>query len=120
MLASVVIFGDGIGKLYGYPTANLEVKRTQVPFTPGVYAAWATMERVRYPAALVIQSEPWKVEVHLLDYSGPDFYGAFLSVDPIQKISEIERYDSTAELKEKIINDLELIREFLREWVEKK
>jgi len=120
MLASVVVPGDGVGKTYGYPTANLQMRRSQVPFTQGVYVAWATMDRVRYEAALIIQNEPWKVEVHLLDYHGPDFYGAFLSVDPIQKISEMESYDSEVELKEKILRDLELIKDFLRDWKDKK
>lgn len=112
MLSGPVISGDGIGKTFGYPTANLSLKRSQVAFSSGVYAARATLGREVYKAALVILEKPWKVEVHLLDYKGPDFYGLLLSVDPIQKMSEIESYDSTEELKEKIASDLELIKDF--------
>ena len=112
MISGPVVNGDGIGKTFGYPTANLSLRRSQVAFGSGVYAAHATLDRKVYKAALVIQGKPWKIEVHLLDYEGPDFYGMQLSVDPIQKISEIESYDSTDELKEKIMADLELIKEF--------
>ncbi len=113
MILGPVVSGDGIGKTFGYPTANLSLRRSQVAFSSGVYAARATLNRQVYKAALVIQEKPWKIEVHLLDYVGPDFYGLQLAVDPIQKMSEIESYDSTEELKEKIAADLELIKEFL-------
>ena len=106
MIAGPVVRGDGIGKTYGCPTANLALRRTQVPFHSGVYAAHATLNREVYKAALVIQEKPWKIEVHLLDYEGSDFYGQQLSVDPVQKISEIEKYDSEEELKVKIKADL--------------
>ena len=119
MLSSVVVTGDGVGKKFGYPTANLQIRRSQVTVSPGVYAARATLERVVYRAALIIRAEPWKIEVHLLNYNGPDFYGAFLTVDPIQKISELESYESTGELKEKIAADLKLIDEFLAEQEKK-
>lgn len=114
MLAGPVVNGDGIGKKFGCPTANLSLRRSQVPLHSGVYAAMATLNREVHKAALVIQEKPWKVEVHLLDYKGADFYGQHISVDPVQKVSEIESYDSVDELKEKIASDLELIREFLQ------
>ncbi len=114
MLSGPVVNGDGIGKTYGCPTANLSLRRSQVKLHSGVYAATATLNREVYKAALVIQEKPWKVEVHLLDYKGPDFYGQHISIDPVQKVSEIESYDSIDELKEKIASDLELVREFLK------
>lgn len=114
MIFGPVVSGDGIGKSFGCPTANLSLRRSQVPFNSGVYAAKATLDRVVYKAALVIQEKPWKIETHLLDYDGPDFYGHLLEVEPVQKISEIEKYDSEEELKIKIKTDLELVRDFLK------
>lgn len=114
MLSGPVVNGDGVGKTFGCPTANLSLRRSQVSLSSGIYAAAATLNREVYKAALVIQEKPWKVEVHLLDYNGPDFYGQHISVDPVQKVSEIESYDSTDELKDKIQADLELVRDFLK------
>ncbi len=114
MLAGPVVHGDGIGKKFGCPTANLSLRRTQVSLHSGVYAATAVLNRNTHKAALVIQDKPWKIEVHLLDYDGPDFYGQHLSIEPVQKVSEIEAYDSEDELKEKIQADLQLVRDFLQ------
>ncbi|KKW41746.1 MAG: Riboflavin biosynthesis protein RibF [Candidatus Magasanikbacteria bacterium GW2011_GWA2_56_11] len=115
MITSIVIRGDGAAKLTGFPTANLNVRRSEVPLPPGVYAAWATLNRATYQAALVIHSEPWKVEVFFMNYSGADFYGSRVAVEPIQKISEIESYDSPGELHDKIESDLVLIRDLFAE-----
>lgn len=114
MMSGPVVNGDKIGRTFGCPTANISLRQSQVPFNPGVYAAHATLDRKVYKAALVIQEKPFKVEVHLFDYVGPEFYGQQLSVEPVQKVSEIEAYDSLEELKEKIHHDLALIRDCLQ------
>ena len=115
MLAGIVVRGDGMGKGLGYPTANLDLPRNQVMFALGVYAATAKLDKREYHGALVINENPWKIEIYLFDYSGPDFYGRNMSVTPIQKVSEIERYHSQEELKQKIHDDIELIKDFFAE-----
>lgn len=109
IIEGTVVHGDGIGKTLGYPTANLDVEPDETPYKNGVYAAHAEMRGVKYPAALVINGMQKKVEVHLLVYSGEDCYGERMFVEPIQKVAEIERYDSMEELKEKIKNDIETV-----------
>ncbi len=115
MLAGIVVRGDGMGKGLGYPTANLNLPRNQVMFAGGVYAATAKLDKREYRGALVINQNPWKIEIYLFDYLGPDFYGSHMSVTPIQKVSEIEQYDSLEELKQKIEDDIVLIRDFFAE-----
>lgn len=120
MLRGTVIHGDGFGKGLGYPTANLNVHRSGISFAVGVYAAEATLRNVVYNAALVINSEPWKVEVYFIDYKGPDFYGEEVYVSPIQKVSQLEQYDSLDELKEKIGIDVALVNDFFNERLARK
>ena len=113
MLKGLIIKGDGVGKLQGYPTANIDIPADKVHLNDGVYAAWAYVHNIKYPAALLVMHEQKRVEVHLLDYEGADIYGLYLEVDPVQKISEIEKLPALA-LQEKIINDISLIKEILQ------
>jgi len=110
MFNGIVIRGEGVGRTLGYPTANLDTPRRKIDLDAGVYAVNVFLNRLKYTGALAIQDKPWKVEVHLLSYVGDDFYGAYLEIDPIQKVSEMCSYDSLYELKEKIEKDMEMVR----------
>ena len=114
MLKGKVIHGDGVGKRLGYPTANLDIKKDKIKLSPGVYAAWAILNNKKYNASLVIQEKIFKVEVHLLDYVGEDFYGADLEVEVVEKVSEIAPFESEKELIEKIRKDTEKVKLILR------
>lgn len=120
MLRGTVVHGDGLGKGLGYPTANLNIHRTEAKFAVGIYAAEAVLRNNIYQAALVINDEPWKVEVYFINYQGPDFYGEEIKISPIQKVSHIEHYDSLDELKEKIYADVALVNEFFAERAARK
>lgn len=117
MLRGTVIKGDGMGKTLGYPTANIDIPKTKVLFTLGVYAATATLRNKEYKGALVIRDKPWRVEMYLFDYKDADFYGIKMTIIPLQKISAIERVDSKEELKEKISGDIKMVKDY---FVEKK
>lgn len=114
MFGGIVIQGQMIGRTLGYPTANLDISVKDTKFAPGIYAAHATLNHKTYNAALVLHSELDKVEVHLFDYNGPEFYGTMVSVEPIQKVSEIESYESEDALKEKIEADIMMVRRVLK------
>lgn len=109
-----VIHGDGVGKRLGYPTANLDISKDKIKLSPGVYAARAVLNGKKYKASLVIQEKIWKVEVHLLDYVGEDFYGADLEVEAVEKVSEIVPFKSEDELIKKIGEDMEKVKIILR------
>lgn len=113
MFGGIVVHGDGYGKRLGYPTANLNISAKDTKCSPGIYAAHAVLKKQSYKSALVIDKTHNKVEVYLFDYEGGDFYGLHLDVDPIQKVSELEWYDSEEELKQKIEADVKLVREVL-------
>ena len=44
-----------------------------------------------------------------MGYTGEDFYGEQVTVEPVQKVSETEVYESITELKEKIASDIRAI-----------
>jgi riboflavin kinase/FMN adenylyltransferase len=82
---AAVITGHQRGRLIGFPTANLDVWNEQVLPAYGVYAGWAIVDGVRYPAVTNIGIRPtfdtqrMAVEAHLLDFDG-DLYGKVLNL----------------------------------------
>lgn len=114
MIEGIVINGEGLGRSLGWPTANLNIPAEKTHLQPGVYAARAIFRHTTYLAALVISEAPRdKVEVYLIDYTGEDFYGETLQVEPVQQVSQLELKDSVEELKEKIGADMQLIKDVL-------
>ena len=105
MLRGRVVHGDSVGKINGHPTANFGLSPARISLSSGVYAALALMNRKKFKAALVIGVDPGKVEVHFLDYQGQDFYGEQIEVEPIQKVSEIEKFETEKERREKHDDD---------------
>ncbi len=106
VLRGKIIRGEGKGRKLGYPTANIDCKKVDVHLGTGVYAATAILNEKKFIAGLVIVADPWKVEAHLVGYDGPDVYGEYLTIQPVQRISTLEKYDSEEELKKKIADDM--------------
>jgi len=105
--------GDGLGQKYGFPTANIELEKKEFCIREGVYAALGLINNTEYKVALAVRKNPWKVEAHVIDFEG-DLYGSYIAVEPIQKVSEFELYDSDDELIAKIRQDVEIVREILQ------
>lgn len=105
-----VIRGDGVGRKLGYPTANLDTPQWDIGLPKGVYAVQVLVKEEWCNGAMTIQEDPWKVEVHVLDF-GANLYGEELEVDVIEKVSDWEHIDNPTALKEKIYKDIALIRE---------
>jgi riboflavin kinase/FMN adenylyltransferase len=114
MFRGIVVHGDKIGRTFGYPTANLDILSKDTKCKSGVYAAEVTFRREKYKAVLVVNEMKEKIEVYLFGYQGGEFYGEELTVEAIQKVSELERYENMDELKEKIANDILLVKKVLK------
>ncbi len=117
---SVVVAGERRGRELGYPTANLDPARLE-GFLPadGVYAAWATVDGVRYPAAVSIGNNPTfdgvpqhQAEAHLLDVD-LDLYGRTLELAFVDFVRGMEKFDSLEALVEKISSDSARARDIL-------
>ena len=100
-----VIEGKGEGRLLGFPTANLAIFE-EPGLASGVYLAEVFLDEGDFLALAVIGLES-RTEVWLKDFSG-DLYGRILEMEIGEQISEIESFTSTADLINKINQDLAL------------
>jgi riboflavin kinase / FMN adenylyltransferase len=110
-LVGTVVRGDGRGRKLGIPTANLGGCANQEP-SVGVYAAWATLDGRRVPAALNIghvptvgAERPLTVEAHLIGWSG-DCYGRELGLDLIAHLRGEHRFATLDALVAQIRADI--------------
>ncbi len=120
VVRSVVVEGERRGRELGFPTANLDPARLEgfLP-TDGVYAAWATVDGVRYPAAVSIGNNPTfegvpqhQAEAHLLDVE-LDLYGRTIELAFVERLRGMERFDSLDELVAAIRGDADAARRAL-------
>lgn len=114
-----VIHGDKLGRKLGFPTANLALKRRQLPLT-GVFAATVTGGGlVQWPAVANLGSRPTvdgrllRFEVHLLDYQG-NLYGKELDVELCQPLRSEQKFDGLDALVAQIGRDIDQARQWLK------
>jgi riboflavin kinase/FMN adenylyltransferase len=115
-LAANVEHGARRGRELGMPTANLAVPATRLVPLDGVYGGIATLGGERWPAATSVGTNPQftsdqahpprTVEVHLIGYDGPDFYGETLHVTFEERVRGQRTFDSVDELVERMQQDL--------------
>ncbi len=86
-LMGEIAHGKGLAHQYGLPTVNIPLEETQLLPPFGVYAAWAVLNGVRYPAAANIGVRPTvesngmpNLEAHILAEL-PEIYGKELRIE---------------------------------------
>lgn len=119
-LSGVVMHGDGIGKLLGFPTANLLVKNTMklVP-AEGVYAVFVHHQGQKFPGMLNIGVRPTvsgsgdtRIEVHLVGGHG-EFYGETIHLEFVQRVRDEAKFASRDELMAQLEADRHAVIELL-------
>ncbi|MDH3281688.1 MAG: bifunctional riboflavin kinase/FAD synthetase [Gammaproteobacteria bacterium] len=107
-----VIRGDQRGRVWGFPTANLNIKRGTPPVS-GTFAVSVAgvRERPVYGVANVgtrptVGGTRTLLEVHLLDFQD-DIYGRRIGVEFLTKLRDERRFDSLDALREQIAKDKE-------------
>ncbi len=106
-----VIHGHHTGKAIGFPTANIDTARVQIPGT-GVYAVFVYHGEQRYQGAVNIGFNPTfnrdrlSVEVHIFDF-GEKIYGQEIEVEFIDRIRSEMVFQSADALVEQIKKDIE-------------
>ena len=133
-----VVRGNGRGKPMGYPTANVDVGEEMAVPADGIYAGWLARapsfenpfgERVRLPAAISIGTNPTfdgterRVEAHVIDVVARtpeedvndvlDLYGERVSVEFVQWIRGMVRFEGVEPLITQIADDVRRTREIL-------
>ncbi len=113
-----VVRGFQRGRTLGFRTANLRILPEQAVPANGVYAVWALLEGLRWPAVGNIGIRPSfdagerLLEVHLLDFEG-DLYGQRLRVEFVQRLRPELRFDDVQALIAQVGRDIETARRLL-------
>ena len=108
-----VVHGDGRGEHIGIPTANLSVWEKKLVPAEGVYAAFAFINRNRFPAVVSIGfrptfyeiSEQQTIEAHILNFSD-QIYGMKIKLHFISRLRQEKKFRSVNELMEQIRKDI--------------
>lgn len=115
----VIEHGLKIGRKIGFPTANMS--RDAEGYLPldGVYSGWLVSEGIRYPAAHSVginetfQAVPRLVESHVLDETELDLYDKVVTLEFVDFVRPVEKFDGVDSLVTQINLDLEVVRKQL-------
>jgi len=109
-LSGTVIEGKRIGRIIGYPTANIkpDYEHKLIPAN-GVYAVRVQLEDRIYPGMMSIGSNPTvnddinfrSIEVNIIGFDG-DLYGRVISVSFVKKLRNEKKFESLTQLKEQM------------------
>jgi riboflavin kinase/FMN adenylyltransferase len=110
-LTGTVIKGDKLGRLMGYPTANIEIdtKYKLIPFD-GIYAVTVSHEHQRYQGMLYIGNRPTingikqNIEVNIFDFN-KEIYGESITVYFHKRIRDDVKFSDLEELKVQLHKD---------------
>ncbi|WP_085246975.1 bifunctional riboflavin kinase/FAD synthetase [Gilliamella mensalis] len=107
-----VVHGNALARQLGFPTANIHLHRKK-PALQGVYLVKAknSCSNQSYHGIANIGIRPTIdgkkaiLEVNLFDFSD-DIYGQYLDISFVQKLRDEKKFDSLAELKQQITQDV--------------
>ncbi len=115
----IVEHGLKIGRKIGFPTANLSREAEGYLPLDGVYSGWLVSDGIRYPAAHSVginetfQAVPRLVESHVLDETELDLYDKVVTLEFIDFVRPVEKFDGVDSLVAQINLDLEVVRQQL-------
>lgn len=120
-IRGMVVHGAGRGAGLGFATANLDAIDTLIPAF-GIYAGLATARETTRIAAIHIGPSPTfgsqrpQVEVHLLGFDD-SLYGEVVEVEFLQRLRDVEHYDSVDQLLSQMRQDVEQTRAIGESWL---
>ncbi len=120
ILQGPVIHGDGRGRKFDIPTANIDYPKDKVIPAYGIYAACAWMDDKKYMSAVNIGINPTftpdkqtpNLEAYILDFK-QDIYGKNVKIEFVVRLRDELKFDSVRELIEQIQRDVAKTREIL-------
>ena len=114
-VTSCVVEGNKLGRMIGFPTANIELPKGVAIPKKGVYAAVVKIleDGNLIPAVVNIGTRPTLMrgnhtvmEAHLIDWKG-DLYGKEIAVKFLRRLRDEKKFDSIEALREQIEEDRE-------------
>lgn len=110
-LRGIVVKGQQLGRVLGYPTANLKLNQQSPLFLAnGIYAVKVTLDGMTYKGMANIGIRPTldqhelTVEVNIFEFKR-EIYGQELVVHFIDRIRDEKKFNNLDELKEQIAKD---------------
>lgn len=117
-LEGEVVPGEGLGKIMGFPTANLRISEKIVIPGNGVYLTLTTWKSEDFFSLTNIGLRPTfsrkqkTIETHILDFQG-DLYKHELKIKFLQKIRNEIPFANIEELKGQISHDVKVARDLI-------
>ena len=113
-ISGQVIHGKALGRVLGFPTANVPLAEGLLIPARGVYATCVTLpDGAVYKAVTNVGSRPTigesteiTTESYLLDFTG-DLYGKPIKVELVKFLRPEQKFGSLDELKAAVLNDIE-------------
>ena len=112
-----VVHGYKTGRGIGFPTANIDTSKVQIPAT-GVYAVRVTVDHQNYSGVVNIGFNPTfnrdtlSVEVHIFDFD-ESIYGSEAEIAFVERIRGEIQFQSAEELVAQIAKDIETAKTIL-------
>ena len=107
-----VIHGRGVGRFYGFPTANLEFSSDKMLIKSGVYATKTIYDgKIRKSVTNIgdkptFEEQSVSVETLIKDENA-DLYGKEIKIEFVDFLRDIKKFSSPQELADRILKDLE-------------
>lgn len=108
-LSGIVQHGDERGRRLGFPTANLDIQKYELP-PLGVYAGKVRVGEQEYLGMVNLGNNPTfkmfqpRLEVHIFDFQG-DLYGKRIEVSLLKYLREQRIFKGMEELKDQLAKD---------------
>lgn len=120
--SGTVVHGFGEGRKLGFPTANLHIADEQFVPKNGVYAVMVTVEGFEgeFMGMMNIGNRPTygtfsdTLEVNIIDFDA-DIYDRQVQVAFVDRIRDVRKFDSVAQLQEQLAKDKNTIIKLLRQ-----
>jgi len=114
-----VIRGSRLGRLLGFPTANIKAHHEVIP-PPGIYAVGIVFSKKKYNGVcyigqrptLDLKNSPMRIEVHIFDFH-KNIYGKVLEIQFIKLIRLDQKFSSLKDLSAQIQKDIISCRKIL-------
>lgn len=108
--SGIVQQGTGMGKAYGFPTANIPFADATLS---GIYAARVAVAYEKYDAVVYVDTRRKLLEAHLLDMH-KDLYEKEIRIELLEKLREDQEFANEDEARTTIAADVQKAREYHR------
>ena len=108
--SGIVIEGKKLWRTINFPTANIRINASDID--PATYGVSVLLENQSYFGIGVHLENSDTFEVHILDF-WQDIYGETITITPLIRIRENQKFPSIDDLKKQIEKD----REVMQKWI---